>query len=594
MKKGKYFTNNDVYNLLKNISAALEIKGANPFRISAYSRAAASISNLTSEIKDIWDENKLSEIPGVGGNIASHLDELFKKGRSSHFENELKGLPPAMFEFLKVSGIGPKTAFLLANELGIIKKKDALAKLKTAAMKGKIRKIPTMGIETEKSILESLERIKDAKNEGERMLLFEAQKITEEIINYLKKSKSVLGVDPLGSLRRKVSTIGDIDISVSSNNSQKVIDWFTKYPKLKKIIKSGNKTASIVLTNGRQVDLYVKTPDTYGSLLQHFTGSKLHNIHLRRIALKKELSLSEHGIKNNKNGKIYRFSTEKDFYQFLGLEYIPPELREDRGELSIAKQKKLPRLIENKDILGDLHVHSSFPINTSHDLGEDRMEVMIEKAGRLKYKYIGFTEHNPAISGLIQGKALSLLSEKKDIVDKLNLTRAKKLNIRIFNGLEIDIRPNGKLAIALKGLETLDYAIGSIHSSLNLSKTEMTRRVIEGLSHPKIKIFAHPTGRMLNHREGYELDWEVIFAHCLKSKIALEINAYPDRLDLPDTLVKEAIDYGVMLSINSDSHNCSHMDFITGGVSVARRGWVTKKNVINSWPLSKLEKFLKT
>jgi len=289
---------------------------------------------------------------------------------------------------------------------------------------------------------------------------------------------------------------------------------------------------------------------------------------------------------------MHYFSSETNFYKFLGLVHIPPELRENGGELLAARQSKLPKLIERKDLLGDLHLHSNFPIHTSHDLGKDSMIKIINKAHLLKYKYIGFTEHNPAISGLSPNKALSILYKKRQYVDKLNCTRARKLNIKIFNGLEVDIRPNGELAISKEGLNTVDYAIGAIHSNLSLSKSDMTKRVIKGLSNPKIKIFAHPTGRMLNHREGYELDWKVVFKHCLKNNIALEINSSPDRLDLPDTLVKEAIGFGVMLAINSDSHACSHMDFISGGVSVARRGWATKKNIINSWSLSKLKKFL--
>jgi len=335
-------------------------------------------------------------------------------------------------------------------------------------------------------------------------------------------------------------------------------------------------------------------------LLQHYTGSKAHNIHLREFALKKNYSLSEHGItrlmKTGVKSKPIEFNSEVGFYSYLGMEWIPPEIREDTGEIEAAITGTLPNLIELNDIKGDFHLHSDIDIEPSHDVGGSKMEIMVKKAIDMGYEYLGFSEHNPRLSNHTESKVYELLNRKKDAIEKINYSSIKLTHSQfsVFNGLEVDIRPDGSLAISDKALQLLDYAIVSIHSSFEMTKIAMTERIIKGLSHPNALILGHPTGRILGRREGYEIDWEKLFAFCLKENKILEIDAWPDRSDLPDTLVREAVKRGVKMTINTDSHHVDHMEMMKYGVSVARRGWAEKKDILNTLPLSQIrDKILK-
>jgi len=604
-------TNKEIAKLLKTIAAAYEVKKGNKFRVMAYDRAATAVEHATSELKDLWDDGKLEEVPGIGKSIAQYLDELFRFGRVKHFEKIKRGLPPAMFELLDIPGIGAKKAYKLCKNLGIFEVKTAVDKLEKAAREGKIAKIEGFGEESQKDILEGIKVFKKGQIKENRMTLPYAWEMAKDVLEYLKKHPAVKRADPLGSLRRRVATIGDIDIAVATEEEDKVIAYFLKFPKIRKVIEKGPSGASVLLTNGRQVDLRVQKPQAYGAMLQYFTGSKQHNIHLRELALKMGLSLSEYGIKiidrhkiqNSKfkiqsaswrtKLKIYEFSDEESFYQALSLPWIPPELREDTGEIETAQKGKLPKLVEIGDIKGDLHMHSNFPVEESHDPGVDSMEKMIEVAALLGYEYIGFSEHNPSQSQHNPKEIISLIKRKKEAIDKINYSRTKKLLKWVFNSLEIDIKPNGELAIPLKALDLLDYGIASIHSNFKMSRKEMTKRVLQALDHPKIKIFGHPTGRKLGQREGYELDWEKIFDFCLKREKWIEINAWPERLDLPDSLVREAVKRGVKMVINTDSHAAGHLCLMEFGVSVARRGWAQKEDIINTLPYDKINKLFK-
>ncbi len=597
MINGNKFTNQQIAKLLHNVSAAYLLKKGNRFKIMAYDRAATSIKQATSEAKDLWDDGKLDEIPGIGSNIATHLDELFTTGKVVHFEKVLSGLPPAMFEFLDIPGIGAKTALKLCQNLGIKKKEKALERLKRAAKEGKIRVIEGFGKQSEREILEGLAGL--GRQEKRLTLAFAFSK-GKEILDYLKECKFVLQADLLGSLRRKCATVGDIDIAVASKHSQKVVKHFISYSKKRKVLEAGKNKARILLTGNIQVDLMVEKPTSYGSLLQHFTGSKQHNIALREIAQKKGLSLSEHGMKKRVAGggwQIDKYSSEKAFYKTLGMEWIPPELRENRGEIKTAQKGKIPHLLELKDIKGDLHIHSDFDIETSHDLGASPLKDIYKKAQQLDYQYISLTEHNPSMSKHSDQEIIDLIKRKKEHIEqflldcKKNKTkRSQKVNI--FNSLEVDIKPTGKRAISDKALEKLDFAIVSIHSSFKMNRKEMTVRILKALDHPKVKILGHPTGRKLNVREAYEIDWEKLFDFCLKKKKVLEINAYPDRLDLPDRLIKEAVDKGILLAVNSDSHHVSHMSLIKYGVWTARRGWAKKSDILNTLGYDKIKKEL--
>jgi len=426
------------------------------------------------------------------------------------------------------------------------------------------------------------------KEKKERIPLYKADLVVNEMVSYLKELKLVKDVIPLGSLRRRAATIGDLDIAVACDRPKEVIKWFVKHPKIRKIISSGDMKASVIMASGNQIDLYAKKTKSFGSLVQHFTGSKLHNIHLREFSLSKGLSLSENGIKNKSNRKLSKFGDEESFYNFLGMEWIPPEIREDTGEIEASIKHALPELVELQDIKGDLQLHSDFNIEPSHDLGMDNFSAMARKGLDLGYSYIGFTEHNPSLSKHSLDDIISILSKKGREIDKLNYTNnncSNDYSIIAFNGLEIDISASGRLSMSEGGLRSLDYAIGSIHSNFSLSRKEMTKRVIDGMSNSKLIIFAHPTGRIINNRDGYDLDWDKIFDFFLKNHKALEINAYPERLDLPDIIVREAVKAGVKLIINTDSHNISQMEYMRYGVSVARRGWAERSDIVNTWSL---------
>ncbi|OGM21510.1 hypothetical protein A2714_00120 [Candidatus Woesebacteria bacterium RIFCSPHIGHO2_01_FULL_38_9] len=597
----KNLNNLEIAELLRAVAAAYKLKGQseNKFRIVAYERAADAVEHASSELKDLWDEGKLDDIPGIGKSIAEHLDEIFRNGKSKHFEEVMKGLPPAMFELMKVPGIGAKTSFKLTRELGIKDSKNAISQLEKAVKKGKVRNIEGFGEQSEESLEKS---IKETKERTVRIILPYAQKIADDIIAWVKNDKNVQRADALGSLRRKASTVGDIDIAASSKNPIETINHFTKYPNATRVLEKGERTAGIIVAGGKQVDLMVEKPEAYGALLQHFTGSKHHNIALRELALKRNLSLSDYGIyfKTKNRKTLKKIETEEEFYKTLGMDWIPPELREDTGEIDMALKHNLPDLVQLSEVKADLQIHSSFDIETSHDLGESSMEEVINKANSLGYEYVAFTEHNPSKSGHNETQTVEILKRKCEKVDKINyslrtasarneLRRVKK----VFNSLEIDILPNGKLPVSDKGMETLDFALVSIHSSFRQNRVDMTRRVLSAMSHPKVKIFAHPTGRKLGAREGIDLDWEKIFDFCLKNNKWLEINADPMRLDLPDFLVRDAVKLGVKLTFGTDSHHIDSMDNMVFGVSVARRGWATKKDIVNTLSLEDFEKVLK-
>lgn len=593
MKLGKNMNNLEIAELLRAIAASYQLKDAdrNKFRIIAYQRAADAVEHSSSELKDLWDDNKLKEVPGIGESISSHLDEVFRTGTSKHFETVMKGLPKAMFELMEVPGIGAKTAYKLVNEVKI----KSLKELKKAAKAGKIAQIEGFGEDSQADILRSIE---ETEGRTKRHLLPYASKIADEVIEWVKKSQDVKRADPLGSLRRRASTVGDIDISAASNKPVAVIEHFTRYPKANRVLEKGDRTASIVLPGDVQVDLMVQAPNAYGALLQHFTGSKHHNIALREYALKKGLSLSEYGIREARNSKheIRKFNDEESFYKFLGMEWISPELREDSGEIEAAVTHKLPELVEPEEIKSDLQIHSSFDIETSHDLGESSMREILDVATQLGYEYIAFTEHNPSKSRHNDKEIIDLLKRKREAVDVLNysIVKSKKGSVqKVFNSLEIDILPDGGLPVPEKGLETLDFALSSIHSSFKLNRDLMTKRVIASLAYPKIKIFAHPTARKLNEREGIELNWPEIFEYCRKNQKWLEINADPARLDLPDILVKEAVKAGVKITLGTDAHHKDSLYNMVYGVSVARRGWATKADIVNTRNLQEFEKMLK-
>jgi len=495
MKTSKEMTNLEIKELLKDVAAALKLKDEkkNRFRIIAYERAADAVEHLSSEAKDLFDEGKLEDVGGIGENIAKHLGEIFEKGESKHFNSILRGIPESVFELMKIPGIGAKRAYFLSKALNL--KKKPIEELEKLAKEGKVEGLEGMGKDTQEAILQSIKEVKGRK--ARRLLLPYAEKISQGLVSWMKKEPAVKEIEVLGSLIRKVSTVGDIDLAVATDEGKKVLTHFTKYPKSKRVLDRGDKKASIILPGDIQIDLMVTTPNSFGSLLQHFTGSKHHNISLREYAkgLKKPLSLSEYGVRKvisnkskvqSKNEELIKFKTEKEFYKFLGLEWIPPEIREDWGEIEAAKENKIPKLVNLEDVKGDLQIHSDFDIETSHDLGLSTMTEVVKKANNLGYEYIAFTEHNPSQSGHSDKQIIEILKKKKEAVEKLNNDLPEGGPLKgVFNSLEIDILPNGNLPVSDRGLELLDFALVSIHSSFRQSRAKQTQRILRALSNPK-------------------------------------------------------------------------------------------------------------
>lgn len=576
------FTNAQVSAELRKVAAALTIKGGNFFQVRAYEGAADAIEHASQQVKQLWEVDKLDEIPGIGESLKGHLNEFFKTGKVKHWEQIKAKVPKAVFEFLDIPGIGPKTALKLTG-LGVTNTDDLITKLELGSLveKGLSQKMAG-------KILAGLKE--KAALQTRRVLLPMAFNESEAVLEYLKHSKFIQKMDVLGSLRRMVATIGDLDFAIGSDTPGQALSYIEKYPGIVQVLEKGEAKLTAVLHSGLHMDFLVVEPNTYGALLQHFTGSKHHNIHLRTIAETKGYSLSEYGVKVKESGRILPIKKEDEIYKLLGMQTPPPELREDTGEIEAGQAHKLPDLVESKDIKGDFHLHSSYQIEPSHDLGVNSLEEMVKYAEELGYEYIGSSDHQPGVSNHSQEQVLNILVKRREYIEKINYSSK---NVRVLNLLEVDILPDGNLGVPESASEFVDFYIIGVHSSHRQDKEQMTKRILTALKHPKAKILAHPTGRLLNERSSYEADWEEIFKIAAKTFIAMEINAYPNRLDLPDNLVRMAKDLGVRFVLDTDSHELSQMDNMKFGVAMARRGWLTKQDVINSWEWAKVAKWFK-
>jgi DNA polymerase (family 10) len=572
-------SNKEIANFLYQIAEMLEIIGDSRFRVVAYEKAAHVIENLGKDVTDIYQAKGLSgltEISGIGQSIAEKIIEKITLGKSKYYQELAKKVPRQELNLIKIPGIGPKTAQKLYQAFKI----KNLTDLEKIARLGKISRLSGFDVITEKNILENIKRLKKREK---RLLISFAEPIAEECLNTLKKSLFVNKCDAVGSLRRMKETIGDIDLVVASQKPQQVINFFIKQPFVKKIKAKGLTKVSIFHKAGVSIDLEILPSENYGSLLQHLTGSKDHNVHLRKYANSKGLSLSEYGIKVSKTRKIEHFSNEKDFYQRLELQYIPPELREDRGEIEKAQTGKLPNLIKLSNIKGDLHLH------TDWSEGDVTIEEMIRACILKGYEYIAITDHTKGL-GIASGMDEKTILKQVKTIRNLN---KKFKKIKIFCGVEVNIKADGSLDISDEVLARLDLVLASVHSSFRQSEAVMTSRIIKAINNPFVRIIGHPSGRLLKKRESYDVDWEQIFKESAKNKVALEINSFPERLDLKDTLVQKAKSKGIKFSINTDAHSPYHLDKIRYGVSVARRGWAEKKDIINAWSKDKLINWLK-
>lgn len=568
--------NLDLANIFSHIADILEIKGENPFKIRAYRRVTQVLENFPHDINKFRGKNKLEDIPGVGEGIAEKIEELLDTGRLKYYENLKKDVPESLFEIMNIPDIGPKTVALLYKKLGI----DSVKKLEKAISEHKIKDLPGMGEKTEEKIKEG---IKLVKKREERISLQEGLRLAEKIAEPLKKLKEVKKLSVAGSLRRKRETIGDIDILLVSDKPAKVMEKFTSLENVKEIIAKGDTKSSILMKEGRQVDLRVVSEKSFGAALYYFTGSKAHNIRIRELGIKKNLKINEYGVfKRSKNKeKMIAGKNEEEIFKSVNLPFIPVELREDRGEIEAAQKGKLPNLITIGDIKGDLHIHSKYSD------GNNSIEEIVKAAKKRGYKYIGITDHSQSlkVAGGVQEKDFMKRVEEIKRADK------KIDGIKILAGSEVDIDSEGKLDYPDKLLKELDFVIAAIHTGFNQPREKLTKRIVRAMQNEYTNIIAHLTGRRLGEREAYELDLEEIFKTAKKTGTILEINAYPLRMDLNDINARKAKENGIKLIINTDSHHTMHLEWIEFGLYVARRAWLEAEDVLNTYPL---EKFLKS
>ena len=566
--------NQEIANIFRQIAQILEIKDENPFRIRAYERAAQNIESIPEDIEIFVMEEKLKTIPGIGEDLEEKIKEICSKGTLKYLEDLKKEIPQDLLDILAVPGIGPKTAKMLHEKLEI---RDVVM-LERMAHAGKIRELPGMKKKTEENILRGIEILKKGRD---RMDIKTATEAARLFIEELKRLKEIKEICPAGSLRRKKETVRDIDILASSKNPKKVIDRFTKLPDIKEVLAKGDTKSSIVTKDGIQVDLRVVEESTYGASLMYFTGSKAHNIRLRQIAIKKGLKLNEYGL--FKKDKIIKGKTEKEIYKTLGLGYIEPELREDRGEIEVGLKGTLPDLVELDDIKGDLHIHSVWS-----DGGSSTDEI-VRKARELGYEYIAITDHSQGLK-IAGGLNREQLKIKRKEIESLN---RKYRDIKILFGTEVDIHSDGTLDYPDDILKKMDIVIAAIHVGFKQSKEQLTKRIVKACQNKYVHIIAHPTGKLWGAREAYEVDFEKIFKAAKDTNTSMEINSFPQRLDLNDIYTRMAKDFGVKIVINTDAHIAEQLDTMRFGLSCGRRGWLEKKDVLNTLSLAKLKQALK-
>jgi DNA polymerase (family 10) len=567
--------NQEIAKIFNEIADLLELKGENPFRIRAYRRAAMQIEGLPKDVSQVTEE-ELIKLPGIGKDLAGKIKEYLNKGKIELHEELRKEFPETFLTLLQVPGLGPKTAKLVYEKLKI---KD-INQLEEAARTGRLRTLPGIREKTEENILKGIEFLKRG---TERRPIGRVLPLALDIVEHIKKKAHVNEIAIAGSLRRWKDTIKDIDILVTSSRPEEVMKAFVELPHVKDVLAKGQTKSSVIITEGIQVDLRVVEEDSFGAALQYFTGSKAHNIKLREMASKMGLKINEYGVFRESDNKRLGGRTEEEVYKILGLPWIPPELREDTGEIEAALEGRLPDIISIGDIKGDLHVHTKWS-DGSHDF-----ETLIESAKKRHYEYIAITDHSKGL-GVARGLDEERLLEQIRLIDQIN----NKLDrFRLLKGVEIDIRSDGRLDLSDDILKRLDIVVASIHSGFKQSKEQLTKRVLSAIRNPHVSVIAHPTGRLIGERDAYELDIEAIFREAKKYGVAFEINAYPLRLDLNEHHAKLAKEYGIPIVISTDTHLTQHFDYMTYGVSIARRAWLEKADVLNCLPYNELIKRLR-
>jgi DNA polymerase (family 10) len=564
----------DTFTLIANL---LEIKGEVIYVTLAYRKAAENLTSLGRDANEYWKEGKLKEIPSVGKAIAEKIDELLRTGQLEFLEKLKQEIPPGLADWLQVPGLGPKKVALIWKELGI----TSLAELAVAAKEGKLRSLPGMGEKSETQIIAGIESL--SRRSG-RIPLGRAYPLAQELIAALMKIPGVSAAEPAGSLRRMRSTVGDLDILVAARESGPVMDAFTTLPGVMRVLGKGETKASIEFADGVRAQVWVHPPEKFGTALVYATGSKDHNVQLRQLALDKGLSLSEHSLtKTDGSGEIL-CATEEEVYAALGLPWIPPELREDHGEVQAAKAGKLPKLIELQDIRADLQTHSTWSD------GKLTMLEMARAAAKRGIKVIAFTDHSVSL-GVTGGLSMERHGGQQAEIEKIQ--RELGDSIRVLHASEVEIKADGALDYPDEFLASLDLVLASLHTSLRQPREKVTERILNAIRNPHVDIIGHPTGRLIPDREGADLDMDAVLAAAAESGVALEINASPYRLDLEDIYARRAKEMGIPISINTDAHSEADMDMRFYGVAIARRAWLTAEDVINTWSTERLLDWLK-
>ena len=568
--------NDDIARVFLEMADLLELKGENVFKIRAYRRAAQAIERLPEEIAELLARGEdLRKIPGVGEAIAAKSAELIATGKLSAYEELKAEFPKGITLLLEIPGIGPKTAHLLATELQI----DSIETLEQALLDGRVAELARMGEKTAQNLLRQVQALR---RKDRRIPIGEALPVVEEILAALKPLRGVRNLTAAGSLRRFRETVGDIDLMGTADDPVAVIAAFAGLPQVKEVIARGPTKASVLLAKGLQADLRMVEHGAFGSLLQHFTGSREHNIALRTRAQRQGLSLSEYGITESATGHMERFADEAAFYRRLGLSWIPPEIREDQGEIDLAAAGSLPRLVEARDIRGDFHAHSDWSDGLS------TLAELAEAARDRGYEYLAITDHSAGL-GITHGLNAERLADQVRAIAELN---AKLQGIRLLAGIEVEIRADGKLDLPEEILADLDVVVASAHSSLQQSESRMTARLVGAIENPHVDIIAHPTGRLIGRREPASVDIDTLIHAAHQHKKVLEINGMPDRLDLKDLHARRAQEQGVMLALGTDAHRAAQLDLMRFGIGVARRAWCTPGSLLNCRPLAAVLHFL--
>lgn len=564
-----------------------------PFKPQAYEKAAVAVEAMEEDVENVYKKGglkSLEEISGIGKSIAEKIAEYLKTGKIKYYEGFRKKLPINLEEITGVEGVGVRKAKILYEKLGV----RNLAELEKAARAGEIRVIPGFGEKTEKNILEGIAFVKRSRG---RFLLGYILPQVREVYKKMESQKEVEKIDIVGSLRRMKETIGDVDFLIISENPEPVMNFFTTLPGVIKIWAKGKTKASVRTRYGFDMDVRVVPRKSYGAALQYFTGSKEHNIHLRKIAIEKGLKLNEYGLFSAQGGpasggrktKIVASDTEGKVYEALGLAWMPPELRENQGEIEAALKNELPKIISYQDIKGDLHCHTNWA------RAANSIEEIAETAIKMGYEYIGISDHTKFLrieKGLDEKQLLAQHEEIKNLNSKFNPPVGGQ-KFRVLHGCETNILADGSIDIKDEVLEKLDYVIAGVHSQFRMPREKMTERIIRAMKNPNIDIISHPTGRLIQKRDEYQIDFEKVLAVAKETGTILEIDAFPDRLDLNGVNIRKAKNAGVKMIINTDAHNINHLRYMELGIAQARRGWLEKKDIINTQPVEKLMEFFK-